>query len=267
MSKERLDIYLVNNNYAPSRSKAAQLINNGSIFVNKKLINKPSFLVDETDDIEVIENDVLKYVSRGGLKLEKALKVFNVDVTDYIVLDIGASTGGFTDCLLLNNAKKVYALDVGTDQLHEKLKKDSRVVSIENTNFKDVNHKMIKDKIDLYVCDVSFISITTILKKLGEFDDKFTIIILYKPQFEVGKANLNAKGVVKNSKVLIESLNKFKMFLDSLNIGILNYSFSPIMGNKEGNVEYLFYLKNNEKSINVNFNDLVKKSYEVLKVK
>ena len=151
MSKERLDVYLLNTSLAPSRSKAAQLINNGSIFVNGKMINKPSFLVDENDDIKIVENDILKYVSRGGLKLEKALNVFNIDVKGLTILDIGSSTGGFTDCLLQNNAKKVYALDVGSDQLHPTLKQDERVVSLENTNFKDVNKEMFDDDIDMWL--------------------------------------------------------------------------------------------------------------------
>lgn len=267
MNKIRLDVCLVNKNIVPSRSKASELIHNGKIMVNGKVIIKPSFEVLETDEITLLENELLKFVSRGGLKLEKALTYFNINIKDFTILDIGASTGGFTDCALKHNAKKVYSLDVGTDQLHESLRNDSRVISLENTNFKDVNHEMIKDNIDLYVCDVSFISITTILKILKNFDDKFTIIILYKPQFEVGKNNLNANGVVKNKKVLLQSLNNFKMFLDSLNIGLIDGTYSPITGQKEGNVEFLFYLKSNEKSNPINFEKIIDEAYNVLKVK
>ena len=159
MSKIRLDVYLVNKNFVPSRSKASELIHNGKVLVNNKVIIKPSFDVNEDDNITVLENQVLKYVSRGGLKLEKALQFFNIKINDFTILDIGASTGGFTDCALKHGAKKVYSLDVGTDQLHESLKSNTQVVSLENTNFKDINKQLVPDKIDLYVCDVSFISI------------------------------------------------------------------------------------------------------------
>ena len=142
MSKIRLDICLVNKNIVPSRSKASELIHNGKVTVNGKVIVKPSFEVLESDNISLLENELLKFVSRGGLKLEKALNYFNINIKDFIILDIGASTGGFTDCALKHNAKKVYSLDVGTDQLHESLKNDSRVISLENTNFKDVDSSM-----------------------------------------------------------------------------------------------------------------------------
>ena len=254
MNKERLDLYLIKINITPSRSKASELIKDGKIMVNGIIVTKPSFLVSSEDKIEVLENEVMKFVSRGGLKLQKALKYFNLDITNYTILDIGASTGGFTDCALQNNALKVYSLDVGSDQLHESLRNNDKVVCLENTNFKDINKEIVSDHIDLYVCDVSFISIQTILKKLQEFDENFTIIILYKPQFEVGKNNLNSHGVVKNKKIIVEALNNFKTFLNILNIGVLDATFSPITGNKEGNVEYLFYLKNNVSSKNIDFN-------------
>ena len=168
MNKVRLDLYLVEHNYVPSRSKASEMLKNNKVFVNNKLVNKPSFEVDEIDIISISENDILKYVSRGGLKLEKAINDFSLNLDGLTILDIGASTGGFTDCALQNNAKKVYALDVGNNQLHESLLNNDKVINLENTNFKDVTKDMFDKHIDLYVCDVSFISIQTILKKLKE---------------------------------------------------------------------------------------------------
>lgn len=267
MEKIRLDIYLVNKNFATSRSKAAELIHNGKVIVNNKEVLKSSYEVSDDDNIKVLENDVMKYVSRGGLKLEKAINYFKLDLSNLTILDIGASTGGFTDCALKNNAKKVFSLDVGNNQLHESLKNNDKVVSIENTNFKDVNHEIINEAIDLYVCDVSFISILTILRKLQEFDNNFCIIILYKPQFEVGKSNLNKNGVVKNKNILVKSLNDFAYNLKCLNIGIIDATFSPIIGQKEGNIEFLFYLKNNCSSKSINYENLVNEAVKVLKVK
>ena len=267
MSKIRLDTYLVNNNYVPSRSKASELIHSNKVYVNDKLISKPSFEVDESSNIKIISNDLLKYVSRGGLKLEKAINIFSLDLSGKVILDIGASTGGFTDCALQNDAKKVYSLDVGYDQLHESLRNNDKVINIENTNFKDVSLSMFDEKIDLYVCDVSFISIMQILKKLIELDDNFSIVILFKPQFEVGKNNLNKHGVVKNTNILIKALNDFAYKLKLMNIGIIDATYSPIIGQKEGNIEYLFYLKKNNTSKNINFESLVNESYKALKVK
>lgn len=267
MNKERLDVYLVKHNYVPSRSKAAELIANNKVKVNDKIVNKASYEIKDDDHVILLENKVLKYVSRGGLKLEKAIVYFNLNLNDLVILDIGSSTGGFTHCALLNNASKVYALDVGTNQLHESLKNNSKVISMENTNFKDVSIDMFDSKIDLYVCDVSFISIQTILRKLKELDDNFSIVILFKPQFEVGKNNLNKSGVVKNKNVLINALNNFQLFLNALNIGVIDATFSPIIGQKEGNIEFLFYLKNNSLSKSIDYNKLVNEAIVSLKVK
>lgn len=264
MDKIRLDIYLFNKQLVPSRSKAAQLITSGHVLVNNKTILKPSYEVNEIDDIKIIANEVLKYVSRGGLKLEKALDFFNVDVNGLITCDIGASTGGFTDCLLKHGAKKVYAIDVGTRQLDESLLNNHQVISYENTNFKEVSKSLFAEDIDLFVCDVSFISIKIILEKLKQIQDDFTIIILYKPQFEVGKNNLNHKGVVKNNKILEKSLNEFKEYLKSQDIGLLKATFSPIKGQKEGNIEFLFYLKNKIKGQDLDLNLIIKEANKVL---
>lgn len=267
MNKERLDTYLVKNNYVPSRSKAAELIHNGKVLINNKVILKPSFDVSDEDQIKILNNEVLKYVSRGGLKLEKAIDYFNLNLKDKVILDIGASTGGFTDCALKYNAKKVYSLDVGTNQLHDSLKNNDKVISLENTNFKDVDSSMFNEKIDLYVCDVSFISIQIILRKLQELDKDFEIVVLFKPQFEVGKNNLNKNGVVKNKKILSEALNRFNDFLNITKIGVVDATYSPICGQKEGNIEFLFYLKNNYTSKIINYELIINEAIEVLKVK
>ena len=193
MNSIRLDNYLVLKGFTPSRSKASELIHNGKVKVNNKVILKPSFNVNEEDNIEVLENKVLKYVSRGGLKLEKAIEYFNLDLTDKVILDIGSSTGGFTDCALKHKAKFVYALDVGTNQLHESLLNNEKVFSMENTNFKDVTKDMFDKHIDLYVCDVSFISIQTILKKLKELDENIKTIsidIVYE-KMGINKSSFN----------------------------------------------------------------------------
>lgn len=267
MEQIRLDIFLFNNDLVPSRSKAVELIHNGKISVNNKIILKPSFLVSNNDKIAILENDVLDYVSRGGLKLKKAIDYFRVDLKDKIILDIGASTGGFSDCALKHNAKLVYSLDVGTNQLHPSLRNNKKIISIENTNFKDIDLSFFSNKIDLYVCDVSFISIQTVLRKLKELDNNFEIIILFKPQFEVGKNNLNKNGVVKNKNILLNSLYNFNYFLNSQNIGIVDMTFSPILGHKEGNIEFLFYLKNNIKSAAINYLDIINNAYDSLKRK
>ena len=187
MSKQRLDSFLVLKGIVPSRSKASELINNGKVKVNDKIITKNSYEVDESASIELLNNEVLKYVSRGGLKLQKAIETFDLDLTDKVILDIGSSTGGFTDCALRHNAKKVYALDVGTNQLHESLRSNDKVVSIENTNFKDASNDMFDEPIDLYVCDVSFISLTKIGEAVsGLLERGKHFMALIKPQFECG---------------------------------------------------------------------------------
>lgn len=260
----RLDLFLVNNGYCNSRTKACDLIKDNKIEVNGKIINKPSYDVDNPS-IKILENDICKYVSRGGLKLKKAIDSFNVDVKGKVFMDIGSSTGGFTDCLLKHDAKKVIAVDVGTNQLDESLKNDKRVEVHENTNFKDVSSEMVKD-VDMFVCDVSFISIIKILSHLCIIKDDFEIITLYKPQFEVGNKNINSKGIVKNKDIIITYLDEFMLYLKANDIGVLDYTYSPIKG-KDGNIEFLFHLKRGVKSLNVDIKNLVKKACGVLNAK
>ena len=267
MSKERLDVYLVNKKLISSRSKALELIKNNNVLVNDKVTIKPSFLVDDNDSIIIKDDPLLEYVSRGGLKLKKALNSFNISLKDLIIMDIGASTGGFTSCALKENAKLVYAIDVGSNQLHESLRNNNKVISIENTNFKDIAKCNINDKIDMYVCDVSFISLRLIIDTLKNYDENFTLIALFKPQFEVGRSNLNKNGVVKNKKIILMAINSFVNYLAYNDIAILDFTYSPIIGHHEGNIEYLFYLKNKGKSKQINYNSIIEESYAVLKVK
>ena len=263
----RLDLYLTQQGYCETRSKASQLIKNNKVKVNDRIITKNGFEVKETDKITVIENDVLEYVSRGGHKLEKAIEVFSIDMKDKVICDIGSSTGGFTDCALKHGAKKSYAVDVGTCQLHESLRKDPRVVVLENTNFRYIDKSIFHGEIDYYVCDVSFISIREILKTLLSFKEDFHILLLFKPQFEVGPGKLNKKGVVKSIDYLIDALLDFEAFLKDKKLTILNASYSPILGNKEGNMEFLFDIASKGKSKKMNYPELVKEALVNLNIK
>ena len=261
----RLDLFLVENKYAETRSKASQLIKNGKVLVNSCPASKNGFEIKDTDQIKILENDVLEYVSRGGHKLEKALQVFDVDFQDKVICDIGSSTGGFTDCSLKNGAKKVYAIDVGTSQLHPSLRNNPKVVVLENTNFRYVTPSIFEEKIDYYVCDVSFISVRVILETLLSFKEDFTILLLFKPQFEVGPDRLNKNGVVRKKEFLIDALNHFKEYLRTKSLHILGVSYSPILGNKEGNIEFLFEISTKGKDISFFSDALVSEAIAALR--
>lgn len=261
----RLDLFLVENKYAETRSKASQLIKNGKVLVNSRPVSKNGFEVKDTDQVKVLENDVLEYVSRGGHKLEKALQVFAVDFQDKVICDIGSSTGGFTDCSLKNGAKKVYAIDVGTSQLHSSLRNNPKVVVLENTNFRYVTPSIFEEKIDYYVCDVSFISVRVILETLLSFKEDFIILLLFKPQFEVGPDRLNKNGVVRKKEFLIDAINHFKEYLRTKSLHILGVSYSPILGNKEGNIEFLFEISTKGNDISFLSETLVKEAISALR--
>lgn len=235
----RLDQFLKENGYFFSRAKAQEEIRLAHIKVDGKLILKPSFDIKGTEKIE-ISKDIIPYVSRGGLKLEKALDSFNIDPNGYICLDIGSSTGGFTDCLLQHNASKVYALDVGTSQLHKSLLKNPKVVSIENTNFLTVDLSMF-DRLDLIVIDVSFTKVEPILERIIKNFKDVTVIFLIKPQFELGKLFLK-NGVVKDEKMRIYAIKQITSFLSNYNIKLNPVIESPIKGGS-GNIEYLSFFK------------------------
>ena len=238
----RLDQYLAEQGLAPSREKAKALILNGQVNVGEKTVTKPSFEVSEGSDVR-ITGEVLKYVSRGGLKLEKALQVFPIDLHGRICMDIGASTGGFTDCMLQNGAKKVYAVDVGTDQLAEVLRNNPRVVSLEQTNIRYLEPSDIDDAISFISIDVSFISLTKVLPAaFGFLREAGECVALIKPQFEAGKENVGKKGVVRSEKVRQAVVKNITEFAKALGFMVMGTTVSPIRG-PEGNEEYLLWLK------------------------
>lgn len=240
--RKRLDVFLHLNGSAESREKAKQLILNDCVFVNNKLINKPSTLISPNDNF-TIKNKSNNYVGRGASKLEKAIKNFNIKVKDCVAVDVGASTGGFTDYLLQHGAKKVYAIDVGHDQLHESLKTNEKVINLENINFRYINTKIFLESIDIIVVDVSFISLNLILPKIVEISHLNTdIITLIKPQFEAGKSNVGKNGIVKDKKIHLAVLNNFQDYCCLNNIYIENIAYSPIRGGN-GNIEYLAHIK------------------------
>ncbi len=241
--KLRLDLLLIEKGIFSSREKARGAIMAGKIFVNGIKIDKCGTLVKDTDDI-VFKGEKLPYVSRGGLKLEKAIRDFNIDLLDKVCLDIGASTGGFTDCMLLNGARKVYAVDVGYGQLAWSLRCDPRVVVMERTNIRYVSLNDFLEKGDFASIDVSFISLKKVVPKVLEIlNDEFEIVTLVKPQFEAGKGVVSKKGVIKDKKIHKEVLIDYYSFIESLGLYIKNVGFSPIKG-PEGNIEFLFHICN-----------------------
>lgn len=241
--KERLDVLLVKQGFAPSREKAKAILMSGIVYVDGQKEDKAGTMVNEEKVKIEVRGNVLPYVSRGGLKLEKALKVFPIDLTGKTCLDIGASTGGFTDCMLQNGAAKVYAVDVGHGQLDWKLRNDARVVCMEKTNFRYLTKDSLPEQMDFASCDVSFISLTKILGPAYELlKEESQMVCLIKPQFEAGKDKVGKKGVVTDKKVHEEVCEKVMLFAASIGFQILDLDFSPIKG-PEGNIEYLLYMR------------------------
>lgn len=240
--KERLDILLVNRRLADSREKAKAIIMSGVVFVNGQKEDKAGQKYDVTSEIE-IRGSTLKYVSRGGLKLEKAMKVFDVRLDGCVCMDVGSSTGGFTDCMLQNKASKVYAVDVGPGQLAWKLRQDERVVVMEKTNIRYVAPEDIEDRLDFASIDVSFISLTKVLAPVRALlKDEGRVVCLIKPQFEAGRENVGKKGVVRDVKIHREVVETVLTYAAEIGFDVLGLDFSPIKG-PEGNIEYLAYLK------------------------
>lgn len=241
--KERLDVLLVSRNLAASREKAKAVIMSGIVYVDGQKEDKAGAMFDEGVAIE-IRGTTLRYVSRGGLKLEKAMTHFGVVLDGKICMDVGSSTGGFTDCMLQNGAVKVYAVDVGHGQLDWKLRNDGRVVCMEKTNIRYVTPEDIADRIQFASVDVSFISLTKVLgpvKALLAEDGQ--IVCLIKPQFEAGREKVGKKGVVREKSTHLEVIEMVIRFAVSIGFEILDLEFSPIKG-PEGNIEYLLYLQN-----------------------
>ena len=247
--KTRLDIALFERGFAESREKAKALIMAGIVYVNNQKSDKAGNTV-KPDDIIEVRGETLKYVSRGGLKLEKAMKSFSISLENCICADIGASTGGFTDCMLQNGAKKVYSIDVGYGQLAWKLRTDERVINLERTNFRYVTHEQVPDELDFASVDVSFISLYHILPNLRTLlKEGGRAVCLIKPQFEAGRENVGKKGVVRDKAVHITVIEKIIGLIAENNYSLLGLDFSPIKG-PEGNIEYLCYIEKAEKSEN-----------------
>lgn len=240
--KLRLDVALTERGFAESREKAKALIMAGIVYVNNQKSDKAGNTVKPEDIIEV-RGETLKYVSRGGLKLEKAVSSFSLDLDGYVCADIGASTGGFTDCMLQNGAQKVYAIDVGYGQLAWKLRTDERVINLERTNFRYVTVEQVPDLLDFASVDVSFISLSLILPVMRTLlKDGGTAVCLIKPQFEAGKENVGKKGVVREKSVHIAVVEKISKLAVEIGFSLLGLEFSPVKG-PEGNIEYLCYLQ------------------------
>ena len=247
--KTRLDIALFERGFAESREKAKALIMAGIVYVNNQKSDKAGNTV-KPDDIIEVRGETLKYVSRGGLKLVKAMKSFNISLENCICADIGASTGGFTDCMLQNGAKKVYSIDVGYGQLAWKLRTDERVINLERTNFRYVTREQVPDELDFASVDVSFISLYHILPNLRTLlKEGGRAVCLIKPQFEAGRENVGKKGVVRDKAVHIAVIEKIIGLIAENNYSLLGLDFSPIKG-PEGNIEYLCYIEKAEKSEN-----------------
>lgn len=268
--KDRIDNILVKKGYFGTRQKAQYAIENRCVYVEDKLIEKSGKQIDENSKIEII-GEILQFVSRGGLKLDKAIKVFNINLQEKVCMDIGASTGGFTDCMLQSGAKKVYSVDVGHDQLAESLKQDNRVVNLEGTNIRQIQINEF-EKIDFISVDVSFISLTQVLDKAYELlKETGEMVVLIKPQFEAGPECINKNGVVKDKRVHLKVIEKIMLFASSLQFAILDLEYSPIKG-PAGNIEYLLYLKKNKSNFELfsareKIKQTVEKAHKELKKK
>ncbi len=242
--KERLDVLLVERGLAPSREKAKTLIMAGDVFVNGQREDKPGTTFEQAliKSLEV-RGDTIPYVSRGGLKLEKAVNNFGFSLEGKVCMDIGASTGGFTDCMLQNGASKVYSVDVGHGQLDWKLRSDERVVCMEKTNFRYMVRDDIEDDLDFASCDVSFISLTKILLPARRLlKDDGQMVCLIKPQFEAGRDKVGKKGVVRDPKVHSEVVHRIFDYMGIAGFEVLHLDYSPIKG-PEGNIEYLIHIR------------------------
>lgn len=264
--KKRLDILVYEKGFTDSREKAKAVIMAGQVYVDNQKADKCGQSYDENCKIEV-RGAALKYVSRGGLKLEKAINNFDFDLNGKITMDIGASTGGFTDCMLQNGAKKVYSIDVGYGQLAWKLRNDERVVNLERTNMRKVTREQVPDEIDFFSVDVSFISLRLILPVARQLmAQNAQAVCLIKPQFEAGREKVGKKGVVRDPSVHIEVVRDIYNFCLENGFDVLNLDYSPIKG-PEGNIEYLIHLRKSDEPrsyTDITPEELVKSSHSQL---
>ena len=262
--KDRLDIILTKKNMFTSREKAKSSIMAGLIYVDGQRIDKPGPPVDFDSEITVKE-DLCPYVSRGGLKLEKALKLFDFSLKDSVAVDIGASTGGFTDCMLQKGAKKVYAIDVGYGQLDWKLRNDDRVVNMEKVNVRYLDPESIDEKADFISIDVSFISLNLVFPVASKLlSEEGSLVCLVKPQFEAGRNQVGKKGIVRDSKVHREVIEKVIKYGENNGLYSHGLTYSPVTGTK-GNIEYLLFMKKEPSCEVLNPEETVQSSHEELK--
>lgn len=264
MEKVRLDLELIERGLVPSREKAKALIMAGQILVDEQKIDKAGTLIKKEAKIRIIGN-LLPFVSRGGLKLKKAIELFKIDLKDKVVADIGASTGGFTDCALQNNATKVFAIDVGYGQLDWKLRNDPRIINMERTNARYLTLEDLGEMVDFISIDVAFISLEKIVPAVSKIlKDSGEIVALIKPQFEAGKDKIGKKGVVKEPKVHREVIENILNLCQRLQLGIGGLTYSPIKG-PEGNIEYLLWLNKANISIEtLDIDRIVKEAFDNL---
>lgn len=266
VKKIRVDVAVHERGFAPSREKAKAIIMAGQVYINNQKCLKAGAEIKENDVLEV-RGSTLKYVSRGGLKLEKAMQNFSINLADKVCMDIGASTGGFTDCMLQCGANKVYSIDVGYGQLAWKLRTDPRVVNMERTNFRNVTHNEVKEDVDFSSVDVSFISLKIILPVLYLLlAPKGSAVCLIKPQFEAGREKVGKKGVVREIATHYEVVERITTLATELGFSVRGLDFSPIKG-PEGNIEYLMYIEKNEAEsfgVEINCKEVVDKSHEEL---
>ncbi|MBQ3472589.1 MAG: TlyA family RNA methyltransferase [Methanobrevibacter sp.] len=258
--KERLDKFLVNNNFALTRTKSKELIKSNNVKVNDKIVTKASYIVKGHDKVEIIDDSSLKYVSRAGLKLEGAIDSFNLDLNDKSIMDIGSSTGGFTDCSLQHGAKRVVAIDVGTDLMADVLRSDERVDLYEQLNFKNAPSSLFEG-IDIIVSDVSFISLKHIIDRISLEKQDFELVFLIKPQFECGKELAKKyKGIISDKEVHKDVILDIISYFKGYDYNIINLDVSKIQG-KSGNIEYLAHFKRNEESSDISVDDTVEKAF------
>ena len=258
--KERLDRYLVNNNFTYSRTKAKELIKSGSVKVNDNITTKASYSVKDNDKVEIIDGSSIKYVSRAGLKLEGAIESFNLDLNDKNIMDIGSSTGGFTDCSLRHGAKRVVAIDVGTDLMADSLRDDERVELYEQLNFKNAPSNLFEN-IDIIVSDVSFISLKHIIDRIALEEDDFELVFLIKPQFECGKEIADKfKGIINDEEVHKDVIFDIISYFKNYDYNIINLDVSKIQG-KSGNIEYLAHFKRTEEVAKIDIETIVNNAF------
>lgn len=265
MAKKRLDVLVVERGLAESRQKAQALIMAGQVFSGERKMDKAGMSVDEALPLEV-RGQTLRYVGRGGLKLEKAMEVFPIDLTGQITADIGASTGGFTDCMLQNGASKVYAVDVGYGELAWKLRSDERVVVLERTNARYLDREQVPDELDFASIDVSFISLKLIFPAVHDLlKEGGHVVSLIKPQFEAGREFVGKKGIVRDPKVHLMVLEQYLENAENAGFSVLGITYSPITG-QEGNIEYLGYLeKGAGHSVDFDLQAIIDESHTALK--